>query len=456
MSESIPRSAGPTGRTARSRRRPAGPIRRRAFRRRPPRAIPGAPINAASTAAGHTFSPPVMIRSPRLPCTISRPSSSSSPRSPVGEPTVDQRRARHRDSNAAASGSGCGSHRPTSTRTSTPSSGRPSYTTPLPVSVMPYVVTTLSGSASRRLRATEHDPAEQARVDTPQRGRHQRDQGRAVSAPPATPPPRRTRRAPSERVPDASARVTTDNPPTCDSGRQASHVSSPVTARRADVAVADAATASWVSTTPRGVPVVPLVATTSASPSSTPRPSSSCMPCSVDQSVGVDRIEQSHGERQAAGDDRAGTLRRRRPISAAERRRIGRRRGGRSQRGAARSEGYGDGRESVDTRRSTAHTPGRGRARGDRCRRRGRRARRRCGGGSVLRLIVSLALQIGVNYANDYSDGVRGTDDVRVGPARLVAGGLAEPQPCETGSVRCVRCRRRCRAGAGAWPRRGG
>ena len=42
-------------------------------------------------------------------------------------------------------------------------------------------------------------------------------------------------------------------------------------------------------------------------------------------------------------------------------------------------------------------------------------------------LIVSLALQIGVNYANDYSDGVRGTDDVRVGPPRLVAGGLAEP-----------------------------
>lgn len=43
-------------------------------------------------------------------------------------------------------------------------------------------------------------------------------------------------------------------------------------------------------------------------------------------------------------------------------------------------------------------------------------------------LIVSLALQIGVNLANDYSDGVRGTDDVRVGPPRLVAGGLASSQ----------------------------
>lgn len=41
--------------------------------------------------------------------------------------------------------------------------------------------------------------------------------------------------------------------------------------------------------------------------------------------------------------------------------------------------------------------------------------------------VVSLALQVGVNYANDYSDGVRGTDDVRVGPLRLVASGLASP-----------------------------
>ena len=39
--------------------------------------------------------------------------------------------------------------------------------------------------------------------------------------------------------------------------------------------------------------------------------------------------------------------------------------------------------------------------------------------------IVSLALQIGVNFANDYSDGVRGTDEQRVGPTRLVASGLA-------------------------------
>jgi len=42
-------------------------------------------------------------------------------------------------------------------------------------------------------------------------------------------------------------------------------------------------------------------------------------------------------------------------------------------------------------------------------------------------LVVSLALQVGVNYANDYSDGVRGTDDARVGPVRLVASGLKPP-----------------------------
>ncbi|WP_229054754.1 1,4-dihydroxy-2-naphthoate polyprenyltransferase [Aeromicrobium sp. Leaf350] len=43
---------------------------------------------------------------------------------------------------------------------------------------------------------------------------------------------------------------------------------------------------------------------------------------------------------------------------------------------------------------------------------------------ALLALGVSLALQVGVNYANDYSDGVRGTDDDRVGPLRLVGSGL--------------------------------
>ncbi len=42
----------------------------------------------------------------------------------------------------------------------------------------------------------------------------------------------------------------------------------------------------------------------------------------------------------------------------------------------------------------------------------------------VAALVVSLAVQVGTNFANDYSDGIRGTDDVRVGPVRLVASGL--------------------------------
>jgi 1,4-dihydroxy-2-naphthoate octaprenyltransferase len=46
---------------------------------------------------------------------------------------------------------------------------------------------------------------------------------------------------------------------------------------------------------------------------------------------------------------------------------------------------------------------------------------------AVLALAVSLALQVGVNYANDYSDGIRGTDAVRVGPFRLVGSGSAAP-----------------------------
>lgn len=44
---------------------------------------------------------------------------------------------------------------------------------------------------------------------------------------------------------------------------------------------------------------------------------------------------------------------------------------------------------------------------------------------AALSLVVSVALQVGVNYANDYSDGIRGTDSVRVGPTRVVASGLA-------------------------------
>lgn len=46
---------------------------------------------------------------------------------------------------------------------------------------------------------------------------------------------------------------------------------------------------------------------------------------------------------------------------------------------------------------------------------------------AILAALVALLLQVGVNYANDYSDGIRGTDDDRIGPLRLVGSGAAEP-----------------------------
>ncbi len=55
----------------------------------------------------------------------------------------------------------------------------------------------------------------------------------------------------------------------------------------------------------------------------------------------------------------------------------------------------------------------------------------------LLALAVSLALQVGVNYANDYSDGVRGTDADRVGPMRLVGSGAAEPGTVKRAAFAC-------------------
>jgi 1,4-dihydroxy-2-naphthoate octaprenyltransferase len=50
-------------------------------------------------------------------------------------------------------------------------------------------------------------------------------------------------------------------------------------------------------------------------------------------------------------------------------------------------------------------------------------------------LVTALALQVGTNYANDYSDGVRGTDDTRAGPLRLVASGLKPAATVRTAAV---------------------
>ena len=56
---------------------------------------------------------------------------------------------------------------------------------------------------------------------------------------------------------------------------------------------------------------------------------------------------------------------------------------------------------------------------------------------AVLALVVALALQVGVNYANDYSDGIRGTDERRIGPVRLVAAGLARPRQVLSAALGC-------------------
>jgi 1,4-dihydroxy-2-naphthoate octaprenyltransferase len=58
-------------------------------------------------------------------------------------------------------------------------------------------------------------------------------------------------------------------------------------------------------------------------------------------------------------------------------------------------------------------------------------------GRALLALVVALALQVGVNYANDYSDGVRGSDERRVGPVRLVAAGLAPPRQVLAAALAC-------------------
>ena len=56
---------------------------------------------------------------------------------------------------------------------------------------------------------------------------------------------------------------------------------------------------------------------------------------------------------------------------------------------------------------------------------------------ALLALVVALSLQVGVNFANDYSDGVRGSDEQRVGPVRLVAAGLAPPRQVLSAAFAC-------------------
>ncbi|MGB5951731.1 MAG: 1,4-dihydroxy-2-naphthoate polyprenyltransferase [Ornithinimicrobium sp.] len=61
-------------------------------------------------------------------------------------------------------------------------------------------------------------------------------------------------------------------------------------------------------------------------------------------------------------------------------------------------------------------------------------------GMGLLALLVAVSLQVGVNYANDYSDGIRGTDATRVGPVRLVGQQLADPATVKAAAFLCFGC----------------
>lgn len=72
-------------------------------------------------------------------------------------------------------------------------------------------------------------------------------------------------------------------------------------------------------------------------------------------------------------------------------------------------------------------------------------------GKAGLAAAVALALQVGVNYANDYSDGVRGTDDVRVGPMRLVGSGAASPRAVRNAAFGALAVAALCGGALVAW-----
>ena len=75
---------------------------------------------------------------------------------------------------------------------------------------------------------------------------------------------------------------------------------------------------------------------------------------------------------------------------------------------------------------------------------------------ALLALVVALALQVAVNYANDYSDGIRGTDADRVGPLRLVGSGAAPADAVKRAAIVSLRRRRRSRVSPWRPPRPGG
>src|SRR4051812_20546563 len=233
----------------------------------------------------------------------------------------------------------------------------------------------------------------------------------------------------SSGVPVCQHRVTTPRPLMCESGMQHSHRSvAASTSSSADDASADASSAACVRTTPFGVPVDPLVGTTSASPGSTGSPARSDSTSArragpgSRPSRGRTASPASHARRRSSANDG--------PVSSTT------------------SEGTGGSvRPTVRVNALGVHhvmSTAAPRTTGNRWVLGARPRTLPAAAAPVLpgpaaadrftawrflaALVASLAIQIGTNYANDRSDGIRGTDDNRVGPARLVGGGLASPK----------------------------
>ena len=156
---------------------------------------------------------------------------------------------------------------------------------PLPVSVIPYVVTQLLGRSlgvreppSKIFRYSDGSMRWKAVVTRETRvapSRAAASYASAVKEGTAT-----------REVPIMRERVITESPPTCDAGKHANHWSRRETLSATDVAFALASTADIVSTAAFCVPVVPLVATTTASPVSTGRPGTRSSPARVAMIVG--------------------------------------------------------------------------------------------------------------------------------------------------------------------------
>ena len=429
---------------------------------------------ARSTGSGHTFSPPLTIRSPRRP---------STPRRPVWEPPTE---IAGRQPSVGAGievsvGSAIGAQQHRAANVDLAVVGETDVDTVERYAVVddsaaglrhPVGGHHVGGKVVGHRRTAEDNEAEAGGVDAPERRRHEAHQ-------------RGLRRLhglwvePGEDREGGSGRQRSGHDgESADVGQRETRQPVVVRAsRRAgrSTRCAEAATASWVSTTPLGSPVEPLVAITRASPSSTGRPPGRRCSDPVASRTSVTARAASCAD-LAGGGSRWSIGKAASPSSHTRMRAVDERRPGGQIEGDELSSHRGEPTvgEIAGLRRARhgAHHA-RDVVRAVESRRPvvtsrwivGARPRTLpaafvpvalgvgCAAGhgpiswwrAALALVVSVALQIGVNYANDYSDGVRGTDERRVGPVRLVASGLAAPAAVKRAAIDQLRRRRRRR-----------